>query len=302
MSTLLLHYRPVILPWNSSEEEEQHFRRILKRVLLLCLVLSMIMPWLPLPKPNAIQIEELPPRYAKLLLEQQPPPPPPVAAKPVELLAIMPSKPKSTAADKPLDAKVDAARHKAASVGLLALSKELSALANASSIDSSLASRKINTAPTNIAAATVDMRILTAATGRKSVAVSQGSHAGTVGTTKLDDNRQKIAQGLLEASTPGRGANGRGDEDIALIMDQYKGALYAIYNRARRANPELKGKIILVLTIQPTGQVSNVAIKSSELNAPELEASLVARVRQFDFGERQGGPLTVTVPVEFLPS
>jgi hypothetical protein len=42
--------------------------------------------------------------------------------------------------------------------------------------------------------------------------------------------------------------------------------------------------------------------KSSELNAPELEASLVARIKQFDFGKRQGVPLTVTTPVEFLPS
>ena len=43
------YYTPV-LPWTVSEEDEQRFRRILKRMLLLCLLLSLVMPWLPVPK------------------------------------------------------------------------------------------------------------------------------------------------------------------------------------------------------------------------------------------------------------
>jgi TonB family protein len=174
--------------------------------------------------------------------------------------------------------------------------------------------KKINTAPTNTAAATVNTNIITSDTGRKTAGVSQGAHVASVGTTTLDDNQKQVAQGLLAASNEkttrpasaasgaGHGKNVRGDEDVAMVMDQHKSMLHSIYNRARRANPGLKGKIVLVLTIQPSGEVSNVVIKSSELNAPELEASLVARIKQFDFGKRQGGPLTVTIPVEFLPS
>ena len=55
-------------------------------------------------------------------------------------------------------------------------------------------------------------------------------------------------------------------------------------------------------TIQPSGQVSNVRVKSSELNDKSLEMSLIARIKQFDFGRRPVEPLTVVVPVEFLPS
>jgi TonB family protein len=195
--------------------------------------------------------------------------------------------------------------------GLLALSKELSALADTSSVNTMVA-KKLNTAPANTAAATVDSRILTSSTGSRSIGVRQDAHVGTVGTTRLDDSQRQVAQDLLSANVgPGagkgagagaQGTNPRRFEDVAVVMDQHKSALYSIYNRTRRTNPGIKGKIVLVLTIQPSGQVSNVVIKSSELNSPELEASLVARVRQFDFGKRPGGPLTVTIPVEFLPS
>ena len=65
MSATFMYYRPALLPWNISEEEEERFRRILKRVLLFCLIVSVLMPWLPLPKPDPTKVEELPPRYAK---------------------------------------------------------------------------------------------------------------------------------------------------------------------------------------------------------------------------------------------
>lgn len=312
MSAVSMQFRSAVLPWNNSAAEETQFRRILTAVLLFCTIFSVAMRWLPRPQAEASKTEELPPRYAKLLLEQQPAPPEP--AKPIE-----PPTPPKTAEGrkpeiaKPQNAKIDAARRKAAGVGLLALSKELSALADTSSLNSSIAAKRLNTAPGHAAAAAVDTGILTSDTGKKSVSVKQQSHVATAGSTTLDDNQQRIAQKLLDAkggSATIEGATGkgrgkgvsRGDEEVAIVMDQHKSALYSLYDRARRANPGLKGKIVLIITILPSGKVSNVIIKSSELNAPELEASLVARVRQFDFGPRQGGPRTIKVPVEFLPS
>src|SRR5712692_10308489 len=109
MSAAFVHHGPAMLPWTVSEEDEQRFRRILKRVLLVCLLFSLIMPWLPVPKVDRSKVEELPPRLAKLLLERQPAPPPVVA--PGERLA--------------------AARRKASGVGLLAMKDELADLRGA---------------------------------------------------------------------------------------------------------------------------------------------------------------------------
>ena len=75
-----------------------------------------------------------------------------------------------------------------------------------------------------------------------------------------------------------------------------------IYRRARRADPGLKGKIVLEITIAPSGKVLRVRIKSSELNNPSLEARLIARIKRFDFGVSQTEKVTVTFPIEFLPS
>ena len=74
------------------------------------------------------------------------------------------------------------------------------------------------------------------------------------------------------------------------------------YNRALREEPGLQGKVVLKLSISPEGQVTEVRIESSDLKAPELEAKLLARIRQFDFGAKDVNQMIVSYPVDFLPS
>jgi len=45
-----------------------------------------------------------------------------------------------------------------------------------------------------------------------------------------------------------------------------------------------------------------VRVESSELKTPELEAKLLARIRQFDFGAKDVDQMVVTWPLDFLPS
>ena len=85
-------------------------------------------------------------------------------------------------------------------------------------------------------------------------------------------------------------------------MDKNKSKLHSIYRRARRSHPGLKGKIVLEITIAPSGKVLSVRIKSSELNDPKLESRLVARIKRFDFGSDSVEKVTVIFPIEFLPS
>ncbi len=102
-----------------------------------------------------------------------------------------------------------------------------------------------------------------------------------------------------------RGASGKASraiEDIKLVFERNKGAIYAIYNRALREDPTLQGKVTLELKIAPTGEVLACRVVSSDLHAPELEAKLLARIRQFDFGAKDVDQMVVTWPVDFLPS
>ena len=100
----------------------------------------------------------------------------------------------------------------------------------------------------------------------------------------------------------GSGKASRSIEEIKLVFERNKGAIYAIYNRALREDPALQGKVVLELKIAPSGEVLDVRIASSELHAAELEGKLLARIRQFDFGSKDVEQIVVTWPVDFLPS
>jgi TonB family protein len=100
----------------------------------------------------------------------------------------------------------------------------------------------------------------------------------------------------------GSGKASRSIEEIRLVFERHKGAIYAIYNRALRDDPGLQGKVVLELKIAPGGEVTGLRVVSSELKAAELESKLLARIRQFDFGAKDVEVMVVTWPVDFLPS
>ena len=100
----------------------------------------------------------------------------------------------------------------------------------------------------------------------------------------------------------GGGKASRSIEDVRLVFEKNKGAIYAIYNRALREEPGLQGKVVVELKISPAGQVVSCRVVSSELKAPELEAKLLGRIKQFDFGAKEVEQLVVTWPLDFLPS
>jgi periplasmic protein TonB len=100
----------------------------------------------------------------------------------------------------------------------------------------------------------------------------------------------------------GSGKASRSIEEIKLVFERNKGAIYAIYNRALREDPSLQGKVVVELKIAPSGEVVDVRVLSSELKASELERKLLARIKGFDFGNKDVDVMVVSWPVDFLPS
>jgi TonB family protein len=117
-----------------------------------------------------------------------------------------------------------------------------------------------------------------------------GGH-GT-GTGKAGGSVQKGASGKASRSI----------EEVRLVLERAKGSLYAIYNRALRDDPTLRGKVVIEFTIAPSGAVTNCRFVSSELQAPELEQKLLARFRMLAFGPEDVDTLITTYPIDFLPS
>jgi hypothetical protein len=100
----------------------------------------------------------------------------------------------------------------------------------------------------------------------------------------------------------GPGAS-RTDEEIQIVFDRYKSAFYRDYNRELRRNPTLQGKMVLRLTIEPDGAVSMCVLQSTDMDAPDLAAQVVSRVRTINFGAKDGvQAVTIVYPIDFLPA
>ena len=87
-----------------------------------------------------------------------------------------------------------------------------------------------------------------------------------------------------------------------MIFDRNKGSIYSVYNRALRKNPALQGKVVLRLTIAPSGKVTRCDVVSSELGDPALTGKITARVKRFNFGAKDVNEVTITYPIDFLPA
>jgi len=318
MSAATVHYREFTLPWERSAAEEARFRAILRQVALAVLVLSVLFTLLPLPEISRESAPALPPRLAKLVIEKQVVPPPPPAPLPKPVIEEQPV-PKPEAAARPPEARPEppradsrtAARDKARVAGLLPFADQLADLR-----DNQAAARIGNSKPLTGAVgegARTERSLITSRAGRGSGGINTaafsrdtgGAGLGGRGTTQVTSTLGGNGGGLAAAGEAGTGAGGkpsRSREEIEMVFDQNKGAIYALYSRALRRDPTLQGKLVLKLTIEPGGSVSACEVVSSELADDELLQKLVARVKMFRFPEKDVAPVTTTKPIDFFPA
>jgi hypothetical protein len=124
--------------------------------------------------------------------------------------------------------------------------------------------------------------------------VQVGRATSTIAGIGGGDDRPKARSGVGPSRT---------DEEIQIVFDRHKASFYRLYNRELRTNPTLQGQMILRLTIEPDGSVSMCVLQSSDMNAPDLAAQVVERVKGIDFGAKEGvRTVTISYPIDFLPA
>jgi periplasmic protein TonB len=296
-------YRSYDLPWEGDEEAQKRFQRILRFGIALLLVLAILIALLPAPRtpPGAVAI---PPQLARVMIEEQPKPPPPPPkpeVKPVPVVKPVPT-------PVPVD-RVAEARKKAEKSGIEQFKDQLADLREKTPIDEgqtknltgvvgadshaerSLITSKVGTASSGITS-TSSRGFGTGAgslTGHETATVTSAiAHSG------LDD------RGATRTGSSGKAARSR--EEIELVFDRNKGAIYTLYARALREHPELQGKLVLEFTIAPSGEVTMCRVVSSELHDEELESKIVARVKSFRFEAKDVETITTTKPIDFFPA
>jgi len=318
-------YREYTLPWSSHGGQERKFRRLLGIIMAATFFLSLVWPWIPTPEKDPNVIEEIPPRIAKLLLEQRPPPPPPKPVEPEpepepEPDPIAEPEPEQVADEPPPpepepeplpepEIDLQAVAREQAQAALLPFTEDLASLADSDVLETVADNRPL-TASVGEAVrnerSMITSKVGTASGGINTANMSRNTGgSGLVGrdTTTISSPVSAVGQsagGARRTGTSGKASRSR--EEIELVFDKNKGAIFALYNRALRMDPSLEGKLVLRLTIAPNGQVTACEVVSSELGDQELERKLVQRVMLFRFDERDVEPITTTKPIDFFPA
>ncbi len=306
------YYRVYDLPWTPSDDEQRRVRRVLGAVLGLFIGFGIVIPLLPDKPRTPAMAPAVPDRIVEFILQQPKPkpkpvvvvPPPPVVQPQVERPVERPVPVPVVQAEPRPDP-----RKKAAASGLLAMSDQLAELRDLD-VKTNVPAKALNAGAGE--RTRVDRSLLTAKVGAGSggIAVGEVSKGFGGGSTGLKGNATArvssatVAAGAVaEAQRSGSSAKAaRTREEIELVFDKNKSAIYALYSRALRENPALQGKVVLEVTIAPSGEVTDCKVISSELGDPELERKLVARVKMFRFEDRDVAVMTTTKPIEFFPA
>jgi hypothetical protein len=317
-------YRAQVMPWARGGEEDQRYRKSLTSSVAVGILVGILVHLVDLPIPERAELIEVPERVAKLIREErvQPPAPPPVVVEeqpepePLEpepvLVEELPTEEAPVQTQDPVVAEVPQpdTREQVKSKGILAFRESFANRATSRPTAQLGARARVSNAGGN-------------AVGRPERSMVTTSAPGSSGGINLADVSRDVGGGghaiegvdvVQATSSIGGGdgpdrplsggmAGGRTDEEIQIVFDRYKAALYRLYNRELRKNPTLRGQLVLRLTIEPNGSVSLCQLQSSDMNSATLAEQVVNRVSNFDFGAKENiAAVTIIYPIDFLPA
>ena len=306
-----LPYRPMVMPWSRNGVDERRFRKTLALVLLFTITFGVLIPLWELPLPDENEVVEIPENLVKLVKKEKPKPKPPEKKAEEKPRDKSDEKAPSKDTPKPTVEQTKAARKKAESSGVLAFKDNftdlLSDVSDAKLGASARLSNKGAKATGDSTRSLVMSQAKSTSGGINTAALSRnvgggaGKKLGGVAFSRVESG---IGTDMGDARPLSDGPGpSRTDEEIQIVFDRYKAALYRIYNRELRKNPTLKGKMVLRITIEPNGTVSFSKVESTDMDSPELSAKIVERVKKFNFGPKDGVPtITILYPIDFLPA
>jgi hypothetical protein len=315
--------RQAVLPWTRGGEDDRRLRKALGVSLLVCLLVGMIMPFIDLPMPKVGEPVEVPERLARLVEQRLPPPPPPPVREEPQVVepepVVKPEPVQVEPQERPAVAEVPtprptpepSTRQRAESAGILAFREQFSGLTDTRPSAQLGAQARISGAGSEATGLPERSMVTTQAPGSSGginlAALSRGGGGGGGPMAGVEVTRATSSIGGGGADRPTAGGGGgasaaRTDEEIQIVFDRHKAALYRLYNRELRRDPTLRGQMVLRIRIEPDGSVSLCELRSTDMNAPDLMAQVVDRVGTFNFGAKEVPAVTILYPIDFLPA
>lgn len=310
------------LPWQSNPEQDEQFLKLLKRILVAVVLFALIMPWLPVFDKALKETDDSIVRTQVLmepLVVPEPEPEPIPEPVPVTPPAPAPEpeparepEPAAAVAERPPAPPPPAPKADRESVmkeqGLAGLNDQLSALRGNVSV-AKLQRKNVTRSELGQQEHTTRDRLGENIATQRSDGI-QVDQAMAQNEVSLSDYRGVAVQASVYSDDPGgsslsylSGQTGRRDmENIRRTFEAAKSSVYSLYIQALNENPNLAGKFIFRLVIEPDGSISELELVSSELGVQRLERTILDRIRHINFGAQNVSPTAVEYAFSFLPS
>jgi outer membrane biosynthesis protein TonB len=296
-----------------SSPQDKRFIRILSLLLIVYLVFAIGVPLLEQVEiPREVK-EQVPPQLAKIMLKEKQLPLPekikePEIIKPDEIKEEPEAKP-----EKPIEQPKmtrEAAREKAQTSGLAAMKDELFSMREAFTVAPETTTTLDQSKTEEVK---VKRSFLAGAVNKQSKGLTTAAVSRTVNSDALSTKNTQVVRlaeeeilategAIAEEESTSALAGQRTEISLRRTLEANKSRLYALYNRALRKDPFLKGKVMFEIEIQPNGTISRVDIKSSGLNNAKLERQLTIILRSIRFPEETVSVMTTIWAIEFLPN
>ena len=319
-----LPHQVTVMPWARSSSEDWRYRWSLVLTLVAAVAAVYAISLVSIPEVEGPQQIQLPERMARLVREEREPPPPPPqpVEEPVEEEEIPEPEPETEVADEetvqdapepetevPVLSEQEV-KEKVRTQGILAFRESFASRASLNTSAQLGAEARVRAIGDDAIDRPERSMVTSNAPGLGSSGINLGDISrdvgggGTVANVEVARVASTIeTEGEVEGPQAGSALAGRTDEDIQIVFDRYKSALYRLYNRELRRDPRLRGQIVIKLTIEADGSVSSCELQSSNMNAPQLVQQVIDRVLTFDFGPRDdAAAVTIIYPIDFMPA
>jgi outer membrane biosynthesis protein TonB len=120
---------------------------------------------------------------------------------------------------------------------------------------------------------------------------------GKVGRVKRGRNEEASVRLRIRGSVSSQVGGHISAGSVSRLFRRKQSAIKTCYERTLKVNPKAQGKIKLLITIGPVGQVQMVRVVQNETGDSQLAACIVAKIKLWHFPRPKGGSVTITYPI-----
>ncbi len=310
------------------------FRRCLTGASIAGAIFLIVVLLVPARQPTILHVEQLPERFARLIIEKPQPHPAPAAPETRAAKAEAPeaAKPEAQPAPRPAvtprPRRLEAARERAPDTGAQGRQRAQEATASVQkatqSIDRTLAglSSALQSTPSSSGRPSRRRRARTVRAGRSGGQIGDVEATVAGGRADLGGSvveGSQIAIGSLSAAPAGGGASGaagaeggtgasgsapgvyRSTASLLAVVQKYAAGIQYCYGNELKHDPSLSGKLVVAITVSASGRVTDAAVVQNTLKSPALAACALSQIREWRFPTIAEGVTTFQAPFVFTP-